>query len=262
MATAPARAHVIAGGFPPGQNAGHDHDYARLRLLELLRDQQVGASCGNDFNDVQRWLPSSRLLITYVAGPYPNAEQTRAIGEWVEDGGHWLGLHGASGGRAVRVPEAGGRRRMVKLDHHALLGGYFLNHPPIKRFDVTVADAPDKLIKGLPPTFEVIDEPYMIEVQDPENTRVLLTSALGPDPSPPGFGFVYDEDTSLMPDGKTRALAFTRSLGRGSVTYVALGHWVAMCSRSLMSTSIPRERRRSRCTTPGNSRPSSACFAT
>ena len=224
MATAPARAHVIAGGFPPGQNAGHDHDYARLRLLELLRDQQAGASCGNDFNDVQRWLPTSRLLITYVAGPYPNAEQTRAIGEWVEDGGHWLGLHGTAGGRALRDPEAGGRRRMMKLDHHALVGGYFLSHPPIKKFEVTVADAPDKLIDGLPPTFDVIDEPYMIEVQDPENTRVLLTSALGPDWSPPGFGMVYDEDTSLMPDGKTRALAFTRAIGRGSVTYVALGH--------------------------------------
>ena len=25
------RAHLIAGGFPPGSQAGHDHDYARLR---------------------------------------------------------------------------------------------------------------------------------------------------------------------------------------------------------------------------------------
>src|SRR5947209_1231408 len=29
------RAHLIAGGFPPGSMSGHDHDYARLRLLGL-----------------------------------------------------------------------------------------------------------------------------------------------------------------------------------------------------------------------------------
>ena len=220
----PARAHVIAGGFPPGSDAGHDHDYARLRLLEMLRDQEVRASTGNDFNDVQRWLPASRLLITYVAGPYPDAAQTRAIGDWVEDGGHWLGLHGTAGGRALRTPEAGGRRKMMKLDHHALVGGYFLSHPPIRRFTVNVVDEGSPLIDGLPSTFEVIDEPYMVEVQDPASTKLLLTAELGPDLSPPGFGMVYDEDTALMPDGKTRALAFTRSLGRGSVTYVALGH--------------------------------------
>ncbi len=32
----PGRAHLIAGGYPPGQSAGHDHDYARLKLLELV----------------------------------------------------------------------------------------------------------------------------------------------------------------------------------------------------------------------------------
>jgi uncharacterized protein len=224
-ATTPARAHVIAGGFPPGASAGHDHDYARLRLLELLREQEVPASVGNDFADIERWLPISRLLITYVAGPYPDAGQSRAIRQWLEEGGHWLGLHGTSGGRAVRVPNGERpRRRMMKLDHHEVLGGFFLSHPPVRKFRVDVGDAPDRLTEGLPESFEVIDEPYMIEVQDPASTRVLLTAELGPDTSPPGFGFVYDEDTALLPDGKTRVLGYTRPIGRGGVTYVALGH--------------------------------------
>lgn len=218
------RAHLIAGGFPPGAPAGHDHDYARLRLLELLREQGIPASVGNDFADIQKWLPASRLLITYVAGPYPDQEQTRVIRRWLEDGGRWLGLHGTSGGRAARIAPEMRRRRMLKLDHHAVLGGYFLNHPPIRRFRVDVGDAPDRLTDGLPPSFEVVDEPYMIEVQDPASTRILLTAELGPDSSPPGFGFAYDEDTALMPDGKTRALGYTRELGHGGVTYIALGH--------------------------------------
>ena len=33
------RAHVVAGGFPVGSSAGHDHDHARLRLLQLLAEQ-------------------------------------------------------------------------------------------------------------------------------------------------------------------------------------------------------------------------------
>ena len=88
--TTPARAHLIAGGFPPGSMGGHDHDYARLRLLQLLAEREVAASVANDFADVEKWLPVSRLLITYVAGPYPDATQTAAIGKWLEAGGRWL----------------------------------------------------------------------------------------------------------------------------------------------------------------------------
>src|ERR1700741_770987 len=82
------RAHVIAGGFPLGSLAGHDHDYARLRLLQLLRQSEIPASVGNDFADVEKWLPLSRLLITYVAGPYPDGAQSRAIGDWLPAGRH------------------------------------------------------------------------------------------------------------------------------------------------------------------------------
>ena len=32
------RVHLITGGFPPGSPAGHDMDYARLRLLQLLKE--------------------------------------------------------------------------------------------------------------------------------------------------------------------------------------------------------------------------------
>src|SRR5215468_11171724 len=146
------RAHLIAGGFPPGSMAGHDHDYARLRLLELLAEEDVPASVANDFADVEKWLPDSRLLITYVAGPYPDAAQTRAIEGWLEAGGHWLGLHGTSGGRAERV-------------EGALLGSRFLTHPPICKIRVDVRASDSPLTRGLGTSFEVEDEPYFIELQ-------------------------------------------------------------------------------------------------
>jgi type 1 glutamine amidotransferase len=220
---AAGRAHLIAGGFPPGQSAGHDHDYARLRLLSCLADLDVPASVGNDFADVERWLEVSQLLITYVAGPYPNAEQCRALRGWLEAGGRWVGLHGTSGGRAERV-EGIRNRRTVKTEHHELLGSFFLTHPPIRRFRVDVRDSASSLTGGLGTSFETVDEPYFIELQDPASTRILLTAEYGPDCVSPTIGPIYPADTSLLEDGRTRVIGYSREIGRGGVAYFTLGH--------------------------------------
>jgi type 1 glutamine amidotransferase len=219
------RVHVIAGGYPPGSPAGHDMDYARLRLLQLLHERpHVLTTVANDFADVAKWLPDSQLLITYVAGPHPNDEQNQVIRQWLEGGGRWFALHGTSGGKAARVGEARSARKMVKTSHHDTLGSFFLNHPPLRKFRVHVADREHTVTQGLPASFEVIDELYLIELQEPSACHVLLTTELDKDPSPPGFGFVYDRDTSVLPDGKTRVLGYTRELGQGEVAYIALGH--------------------------------------
>jgi uncharacterized protein len=217
------RAHVIAGGFPPGSYAGHDHDYARLRLLQLLAEQNVPASVANDFADVEKWLPVSGLLITYVAGPYPDAGQTQAIRRWIEAGGHWLALHGTSGGRAERV-EGSRSRRSVKTEHHALLGSRFLTHPPICEFRVDVRDPDSPLTSGLGASFVVEDEPYFVELQDPASTHILLTADYGPNGVWPVVGALYGSDTSLQQDGKTRVIGYSREIGKGGVAYFTLGH--------------------------------------
>jgi hypothetical protein len=221
--TKPGRAHLIAGGFPPGSYAGHDHDYARLRLLGLLAERDIPASVANDFADVEKWLPVSQLLISYVAGPYPDAAQTRAIERWLEAGGHWLALHGTSGGRAERV-EGIRQRRTVKTEHHAVLGSYFLTHPPICEFRVEVNAIASPLTRGLGASFVVEDEPYFIELQDPGSTQILLTADYGPSATSPVIGTLYPSDTSLQPDGRTRVLGYTREVGNGGVAYFTLGH--------------------------------------
>lgn len=218
----PIRVHLITGGFPPGSPAGHDMDYARLRLLHLLQEHsQVRATVANDFTDIATWLPGSQLLITYVAGPYLADAQNQVMRQWLEDGGRWFALHGTSGGKAARV---GDRRQMVKTIHHDTLGSFFLNHPPLRKFQVAVTDRDHVLTKNLPESFDVVDELYLIELQAPAASHVLLTTELAADPSPPGFGFAYEKDTSVLPDGKTRVLGYTRDFGKGSVAYVALGH--------------------------------------
>lgn len=215
------RAHLIVGGFPAGSAAGHDMDYVRLRLLGFLAEHEDATSTvANDFAGLDTWLDGASLLMTYVAGPVPDAEQHATLRDWLSNGGHWFALHGTSGGRATRI-EGSRQRRMVKEAHHETLGSFFLNHPPVRRFDVAVSGG-HPLTAGLPDTFETVDELYLIEPMG-EN-QVLLTTELRQDPSPPGFGFQYDADTSLQADGKTRVLGYVKDVGAGSVAYIALGH--------------------------------------
>lgn len=229
--TNPTRVHLITGGFPAGSPAGHDMDYARLRILQILSElPHVTATTSNDFADIEKFLPGCALLLTYVAGPYPDAEQNRFLKTWLEDGGRWLGLHGTGGGKAAPVGGDRRVRQMVKAPHHETLGAFFLNHPPVRKFRVDVVDSHHALTRGLPASFDVMDELYLIELQAPADTRILLTTELKKDPSPPGFGFVYAEDTALQPDGKTRVLGLARPCGRGEVAYVALGHCHAPAS--------------------------------
>ncbi|HWB49791.1 MAG TPA: ThuA domain-containing protein [Stellaceae bacterium] len=236
----PARAHLIAGGFPPGSMGGHDHDYARLRLLGLLAERDIPASVGNDFGDVEKWLAVSRLLITYVAGPYPDAAQTAALRRWLESGGRWLALHGTSGGRAQRV-EGARMRRTIKTEHHALLGGFFLTHPPIREFRVDVAAPDSPLTQGLGASFAIEDEPYFVELQDPAATQILLTVEYGPSAGGATDG-LYPADTSLLADGKTRVIGYTKPVGDGGVTYLALGHCHNPAIRAARANADPADR--------------------
>ena len=120
--------------------------------------------------------------------------------------------------------EGARQRRTVKTEHHALLGSYFLTHPPICKIHVDVKAGDPGLTRGLGASFDVEDEPYFIELQHPATTRILLTADYGPDATSPTIGTLYPTDTSLQPDGKTRVLGYTREVGKGGVTYFALGH--------------------------------------
>ena len=221
------RAHLVAGGFPRHSWAGHDIDFVRHHLLSLLQAHPgVVTTVAQDFADLADWLPEAQLLVTYVAGPYPQGETLEALRAWIEGGGRWLALHGTSGGRAVPLEDGRPGRTMMRLPHHELLGAFFLNHPPIRRFSVDVRDSEHPITEGVPDRFEVMDELYLLELLAPDASQVLLSTADLPadDPAPKTFGFSYDEDTSVGEDGRTRALGYVRTLGRGEVAYIGLGH--------------------------------------
>src|SRR5258706_12817952 len=105
-----AGVHLVVGGFPPGSSAAHDMDYARLWLLELLSERRddVRITIASDYADVERWLDASRLLVTYVAGPYPQGSQLERLERWLHEGGRWLALHRPSGGKSAPAERDGG----------------------------------------------------------------------------------------------------------------------------------------------------------
>jgi len=71
-----------------------------------------------------------------------------------------------------------------------------------------------------------MDELYLIELANPDESRVLLTTSDldAEDPAPRTFGFTYGEDTSVGKDGRTRVLGYICEREAGAVAYVALGH--------------------------------------
>jgi type 1 glutamine amidotransferase len=223
----PVPVHLVAGGFPRGSYAGHDIDRVRLRLLDALaRLTPTTVSVSPDYLDLEDWLGDARLLVSYVAGPFPDAERCAEIRSWLEAGGRWLAFHGTSGGKTVPLPDGRKGRMMARGPHHDLLGCLFLNHPPIRRFRVDVSDVEHPITAKLPKSFEVEDELYLLALDAPDDCRVLLTTSdlAADDRAPREFGFTYAEDTSVASDGRTRILAYERSVGRGAIVYIALGH--------------------------------------
>ena len=84
--------------------------------------------------------------------------------------------------------------------------------------------------------FEVWDEPYFIELQDAAATHILLTADYGSSGEWPVTKRLYGTDTSLQADGRTRVLGYTKSVGKGGVTYFALGHCHSPAVRADRST--------------------------
>lgn len=226
----PPHCHLIVGGFPAGEHGGHDMDYARMRILETLNGKST-VSVSPDYTALDQFLRRSSLLVTYTSGPVPDESQAGALKQWIEGGGRWVCLHGSSGGKAAKLRPGEEKRRIEKMDFHEVLGCMFLHHPPSKRFDVTVeqgSGASPGLLEGLPAAgFSVQDEPYVIKLLGDvaSSTKIFLSYHMNDAQSRYGGGFQYDEHPALDgPTGTKLALGYERTLGKGGVVYIALGH--------------------------------------
>jgi type 1 glutamine amidotransferase len=141
-------------------------------------------------------------------------EQREAFKTWIEEGGSYVGTHGA-GGDPVRNG-AGGRTSLADWPWYieTLLGAQFKSHAHIQAGDIHVEDPKSPLAKGLPPVFKRSDEWYSFT----NNPRAL-----------PGVHVIltadeksYNPDTSTM--GTDHPMAWWHCVGKGRAFYSALGH--------------------------------------
>lgn len=191
----------------------HDVDFARERLLAGLgAHDAVRCSVHADFSDVAA-LAAADAVVAYTCDLRPTAEQAGALRGMVDAGGRLLALHATNS--AIDAPPAGGPRVFATPDampgFTALLGSRFLAHPRIAPYLIEPADAGHPLVAGVD-AFTTTDEIYVAELAD--DLDVLLDVAYdGPCP-----GFETDRGSGRHP------VLYTRTVGRGQVTYLTLGH--------------------------------------
>lgn len=141
-------------------------------------------------------------------------EQREAFKTWIENGGSYVGVHGAGGDPKYNPPN--GRSSLADWPWYieTLLGAQFTSHSRQQNGDAHVEDTKSPLTKGLPPVFNRKDEWYAF-ASNPRKT--------------PGFHILitadeksYDPERSTM--GADHPLAWWHCVGKGHVFYSALGH--------------------------------------
>lgn len=130
--------------------------------------------------------------------------QKRDLLDYVRNGGGFGGAHSASD-TLYSWPEYG-----------EMLGAYFDGHPWTQRVTLDVEEPEHAVMRGLPPSFSLVEEIYQHRAFDRSKVRVLLTlDTRGVNLKAPGVKRTDDDF----------ALAWVRSYGRGRVFYTALGHF-------------------------------------
>ena len=191
----------------------HDFDYARLELLRGLAEyEQVRTRVFEDYDCLDA-LTGADLLITYTCNVRPDAEQQRALTEFVERGGRWLALHGTSS--AIDPPDEQGLFRTPRVlgEVGRVLGNQFLAHPPIAPYTVEITSPQHPLVADIEP-FEVRDELYVMQLYPP--LEVLLHARF----TGACRGFAEGDVT----DDEPRPVLYLRPSGNGTVCFFTLGH--------------------------------------
>jgi len=189
----PQLANLVAGS--PARN--HDYDFARRALLDALYEAgEIRTDVYNNY-DAGDALEAGDLLVSYTSQVPVAEESCQALTRFLERGGRWFAIHASNSVRDNQyLPK--------------ILGSRFITHPPYLRYPVTVSRPDDPLLAGLPPSFEVDDELYVIELH--ADVEVLLETRWG-----------GEAMSQTYPD-EVRPLMYRHRVGDGAVLYLALGH--------------------------------------
>jgi type 1 glutamine amidotransferase len=157
-----------------------------------------------------------------TSGDSLSEEQKAAFKTWVENGGSFLGIHGA-GGDPVSFP-APRSAAAWKWFVETLIGAQFTSHSSIMPGDIHVEDTKSPIMKGLPPVWHRSEEWYAFT----ESPR-----------GKPGFHVLAVVDEKSYTPGRAtmgadHPLIWWHCVGKGHAMYSALGHAGTMYTEPLV----------------------------
>ncbi|OJU55855.1 MAG: hypothetical protein BGO00_10935 [Alphaproteobacteria bacterium 62-8] len=197
--------YLVVGG------EGHDMDYVRLELLQMLAcHAHLRIVVAANYEDMEG-IENAEFLISYTSNVAPSPAVEEALHAFVAGGKRWLALH-ATNALYKFTPEGVGPRQDAPL-FMATLGSQFVAHPPIKPFRVEIDDADHPLVRGIT-AFEARDELYLSHMTGAPHV-ILSTRFTGETP-----GFIDREWTDDTP----RPILYLHEVGMGEVLFFALGH--------------------------------------
>lgn len=138
------------------------------------------------------------VVFLNTSGDVLNATQQRGFETYVQDGGGFMGVHGAAA---------------TEYDwswYGNLVGAFFEDHPEVQDATIDVVSGSDPSTRHLPETWTWTEEWYNFRSQPPGNAEVLLEVDEGS----------YDGGTM----GETHPVAWKRQYDGGRSFYTALGH--------------------------------------
>lgn len=203
---------------------GENHDMNRVRatLLDLLGENELlRVRCSPDYGDGSA-LAETDFLISYTNNVFPESEALGALDRFLQKGGRWLAIHGASAYTQFKPPAVNiggiqlpGRTDTpdLKPDFMNLLGVRFVSHLAQQPYLVTPGPVPHSVTAGLD-AFEVVDEPYILELRG--DCDVLLEARYTGEA--PG----YVEGPWPIDDVRPQLLRHRH--GAGEAMYLAPGH--------------------------------------
>ena len=191
----------------------HDTNFARLELLKLLAENEdIHTRVAENFTGVDA-IKSSTLLLTYTCDLRPSLEEQSALGEFLEDGGHWFALHGTNA--LLEFVDGKADTPDLAPKFMELLGSRFIAHPANQRIEIKVTEVDHPLTKNID-DFEVQDEePYYCEAL---GEQVVLLEASYSEPS---VGYVRSDYGT---NEESHPQMYLHPCGEGQVLYLSLGH--------------------------------------
>ncbi|MFN7920418.1 MAG: ThuA domain-containing protein [Bryobacteraceae bacterium] len=168
-----------------------------------------------------------RLVIwSNTSGDTLTEDQRAAFRTWIENGGVFVGIHGAGGDPPPTAPMFAPPRSAAawKWYVETLLGAQFVVHSRIVPATIRVEDTRNPIMKGLPETWQRSDEWYSFETNPRGKAGFHILATVDEK--------TYEPGRATM--GADHPLVWWHCVGKGRAVYSALGHAAEFYAEPLM----------------------------